>query len=283
MESNTGVVHSSRLSANSLQTKEMTTPRYLALACIVSLTAWIPASPAAGQAPPLPFRIKPDGSVDQRDLLKLTKRPTASDRITDAELEAIKSKHEIEYGPGFTPTEKPEMPPRGDLYASSVLLSDGSEHTLLPKKAVIWVPESLQSHIVEKPVGKLVLWPDFLKKNKKWLMPHEITFEMAKGEVPLSEEQLKMVRQPSAIVVSVMQGHPISLLGPKISAEPSFTGKPADPKAPELVGLTGEKMPTDELVDGGNATNAAEPTPKAPSTRASRFDFSKRFKQRAAK
>lgn len=263
------------------------------------LSGWLTllaVSPVKAQVPGLPFRVKPDGTVDQKELLELTKRPTASDRITDAELAVIKKKHEIDYGPGFRPTEKPEMPPRADLYANSVLLSDGVNHTLLPQKALIWVPESLKGRVVERPVGKLILWPDFLKQHRDWLRAYEIPFETAKGEVPLTEEQVDAVRKSPSIVVSVMEGHPISLLAPSAASAASLAataGEPGPPAPGEGIAATaeaGSSAPGARADTGagtvgtpapGKAPAPAAATPKP--TRASRFDTSNRFKPRQSK
>lgn len=168
-----------------------------------------------GKAPELPFRVAPDGRVNFQDMMKLSQRPAASDRITDEELEAIKDEYAIEYGKGFSPTEVPEMPPRNDLYANSVILSDGVNHTLLPTQCLIHVPEIQADRVVDEPVGKLVLWPDFLKRHRAWLRSQEVTLEMAKGESSLSKERLEIFAMGNAIVVAVLQGNPISMLPPK--------------------------------------------------------------------
>lgn len=168
-----------------------------------------------GEAPPLPFRATRDGKVNFQDLLKLTKRAPGSDRITDEALEAIKQDNKIKYDSRFRATEEPLMPPRNDLYANSVLLSDGVNHTLLPNHSLIFVPDALKDHVVEKPKGELILWPDFLQRHRAWLLPQEVTLDTALGKKPLTPDFLKSIQLSRSIVVGVLRGSPISVLAPK--------------------------------------------------------------------
>lgn len=177
------------------------------------------------QTPKPPIKFGPGGSVDHKELLKLTRRPATSDRITDEELGAIKERHLIDYGPGFRKTERPKMPARGDLYANSVLISDGKNHTLVPKEAVIFVPEHLSGRIVEERVGKLIVWPEFYETNSRWLRAKEVSYETAKGDDPLSEEEMDVIRLGNAIVVSVYNQFPISMKVPERPSEGSLAGE----------------------------------------------------------
>lgn len=237
------------------------------------------AGKAEAQAPDFPFKFNPDGSVDPKELLELTKRPAVRDRITDAELEAIKAEHEIDYGPGFRPTEKPEMPVRGNLYADSALLSDGQNHTLIPKDALIWVPDALRDRVVEKPVGRLILWPEFVRQHS-WVRAEELSLETSEGKTPLTEDQWKKLRQPHFIVVSVHLGNPISLILPDV------------PKEAGLAAVTGE---SDLAADPGGKPDVAEKpsdsapaadpeseTPRTGGLRPDRFDVSNRFRPPSA-
>lgn len=184
------------------------------LALVLLLLSLGPAG-VRGQAPELPFRTAPDGRVNFQDLMKLSKQPATRDRINDVDLEAIKQEHQIEYGRGFKPTDAPKMPPRNDLYANSVILSDGVNHTLLPLQCLMHVPEIQAGRVVEEPVGKLILWPEFLKHHRSWLRSQEITLEVARGDIALSPEKREVLKLGNAIVVAVYRDNPISMLPPK--------------------------------------------------------------------
>lgn len=192
----------------------------------VLLIAVLAALAAAGslkaqqQGPPkgkLPFRAQQNGKVNFQDLLELTKQAPAKDRITDAELQVIKNRHKIKYGPGFKPVKEggQTKPARGDYYKNSTLLTDGTNHTVLPKSALISLPEKYQDRKIEEPLGDLVLFPDFLKKNTRWIRTQEVTLKTALGEEPLSEEKMEALRNSGAVIVGVLRGSPISVLPPK--------------------------------------------------------------------
>lgn len=174
---------------------------------------------ASAQREKLPFRAKQDGTVNYDDLLKLTRQGAARDSITDDELAAIKSKHKIKYNELFKPTGVPVSPPRKDLYASSLILSDGVNHTLLPKRAIVFLPEKYQRRVVEEPVGKLILWPDFQKLNATWIRPLEVTLPAAKGDEPIAEAVRKQFESGFHVIVSVYRKSPISLMPLKEPAE----------------------------------------------------------------
>lgn len=264
---------------------------YIRIIGVCCLVIGLRAPHVEAQVPALPFKIKADGTVDPRELLKLTKQPTATDRITDAELEAVKKQHEIQYGSGFKRTEKPELAPEGNFYANSSLLSDGVNHTVLPKAALMHVPDAFKDRVVDKPVGRLILWPEFYKQNRNWLKTREITFENAKGELPLTEEEWQTVQNLGAIVVSVMGGHPISLLEPVtppatavVAAEPgkgkaepakAVAGKPAVAAAPVAT--------PKNAVAAANSGAEAKKTEEKPTSAPSRFDTSGRFTPRNRK
>lgn len=169
---------------------------------------------AWAQAPDLPRLTKTDTSFSQRDLKKLLRQAPASDRITDEELAKIKKEHKLNYGRGFEPTPTVKVPPRGDLYASSVILTDGADHTLLPNNSLLHVSEKYQHRVVEKPVGKLILWPDFLRRNRTWIITSEVTLAHATGEQPIPKARIEGLRKLNRVVVGVLRTHPISVLEP---------------------------------------------------------------------
>jgi hypothetical protein len=188
---------------------------------IAMLAVFATAGTLKGQQRPaqgkLPFRAKQDGSVDFKDVLELTKQAPSKDRISDAELQEIKDRHKIKYGSEFKPVSDGQQatPARGDYYANSILLTDGANHTVLPNRAVIHLPEKYQERKIEEPKGELILWPDFFKRNRNWIRTEEITLETALGEDPIAEEKLKALEASGVVVVGVLRGSPISVLPPK--------------------------------------------------------------------
>ena len=188
----------------------------LAIIAFIGLAA---LESASAQQKKLPFRAKKDGTVNYDDLLKLTRQGAARDSITDEELAAIKSKHKIKYNEIFKPTRVPLTPPRKDLYATSLILSDGVNHTLLPQRAVVFLPEKYQRRVVEEAVGKLILWPEFQKLNANWIRILEVSLPIAKGDKPIADAVRKQIESGFHVVVSVYRNSPISLMPLKEPAE----------------------------------------------------------------
>lgn len=183
---------------------------FAALAVLTSLGT--SSSVVLGQERKVPFRIKRDGTVNYEDVMKMTRRAPTRDSITDDELAAIKEKHLLKYDDFFQPTAKAEAPPRVDLYESSIILSDGVNHTILPLRSLIFVPQRHQLRIVEAPVGKLILWPDFRKLNASWLRVQEVSLPIAKGDQPLNDSVRKQLELGIQVVVSVYKRSPISVM-----------------------------------------------------------------------
>lgn len=173
------------------------------------------AKPVFSQgSPPPPFKPQKNGGISMKDIIKLTQRPPAKDRITDEELQRIKDSNPIRYTREFKKNLDNNPHPVGDLYADSKIIGIGEFHTVVPETAVLFVPEKLQGHILKSPRGKLVLWPHFLKQNLNWIQPREVSLKTAQGEVPLSESTQKSLVRSTKIVVAVYRGFPISVLSP---------------------------------------------------------------------
>lgn len=94
---------------------------------------------------------------------------------------------------------------------SSTLLAFNGNWTLVPKHAVIHIPESLQSRIVTQPSGKLLSWREFLTLNRGWIHLQNVTLSDARGETAVSPAALKASRATGRVVVAVCEGGPISM------------------------------------------------------------------------
>ncbi|MFT3991612.1 MAG: hypothetical protein QM680_09405 [Luteolibacter sp.] len=103
----------------------------------------------------------------------------------------------------------PPAPP--SLLNESVILTDGTHWTLVPKGAVIHIPKSKQEKISTKPVGSLLGWADFFTKNRGWLTTQEVDFDQARGKTPLDSKQVEFWQTQENIVVAVHQSGPISV------------------------------------------------------------------------
>ena len=100
------------------------------------------------------------------------------------------------------------------LESLSQFVNQGDLSAILPKGSVIHCPDALAIHLVAKPTGTLMAWPDFLVTHRAWITTHEVTPAQIKGDVPLSEAELSSFRQGGKMVVATLRGNPVTVLPP---------------------------------------------------------------------
>jgi hypothetical protein len=98
------------------------------------------------------------------------------------------------------------------LISQSEILNDGKHWTLVPKGAVLHVPQARLTNVGTKPVGVLLPWIDFLTKNPAWISTHETSFEQASGEVPLPRAKTDFWEKQDRVIIAVHQGGPVSVV-----------------------------------------------------------------------
>lgn len=160
------------------------------------------------------------GLLDVNGLPKEIKAPTGK-RISAEELQA--KREEIEKRRKFVVIGNGNIPLRKSIYDGSTILVSNGQHTVLPEGAVIFIPDHLKSRVAEKPVGKFVLWPDFLRANRGWIRTLEVSIDQAKGVEPVNEQRSKVLRSAGVVVVSQYNKQPVSFRG---SFEPSTEENP---------------------------------------------------------
>lgn len=109
---------------------------------------------------------------------------------------------------------------QSSLLTSSILISDGESFTILPLGSVLHLPVSLRPHIITRPTGDVLMWPDFLQKNPALITVKEVPLPMSRGEIKPTAAMLSEMSNESRIVVAVYRGCPITILEPARSDEP---------------------------------------------------------------
>jgi hypothetical protein len=102
-------------------------------------------------------------------------------------------------------------PAEQSIIKESMILHDGTNWTLVPKGAVVFIPSPLKSRADAKPVGNLLSWADFLVKNRSWITTTDISFDQAAGNLPIPAERAAFWSKQDKIVVAVHQSGPISV------------------------------------------------------------------------
>jgi hypothetical protein len=99
-----------------------------------------------------------------------------------------------------------------DLIKSSTLICYRGFLTLVPKRAVLHVPEKLKDRIGPRPGVKIKTWREFYIANRGWIRTIEVTRPQALGHVSLSESALEAISDSSSLVIATFKEGPISVL-----------------------------------------------------------------------
>ena len=109
---------------------------------------------------------------------------------------------------------KPNRPQ--DLLSQSDILCFDGLATLVPKHAIMQIPETCAERLKIQPGAKIVGWADFFAANRGWITTIEISRVQAEGNEPVAEDTRKMMTQCRNLIVATYLGGPISLLPPKV-------------------------------------------------------------------
>ena len=132
--------------------------------------------------------------------------PAFTQRVSDEDLLARQQ------GKRFTSAIQQPAPAKTvDIRETSDFLAFNGLSTLVPKGAVLHVPERLRENIVAAPAGKLCLWREFLVRNPAWLSTLEVTIGEASGAKAIDPERMESAIRSGSIIVAVICGNPISV------------------------------------------------------------------------
>lgn len=161
-----------------------------------------------------------------------TKRSTMSEPVSAEEL-SNRFRHARQNDPirKLVPPGNPGSDPsKGthgrDLIAESTILNHGGLMTLVPKRAVLHLPEALESRVGIRDGAELQPWVKFFEVNRSWLHAEPVTRERALGKTPFSAEETKALRSSGKIIIATYEGGPISVLPTAFAAEPGEGERP---------------------------------------------------------
>jgi hypothetical protein len=119
----------------------------------------------------------------------------------------------------------------GNLLENSEFITFNGKTTLVPKHALIQIPEKYKSRINNhKPGSKIVSWADFYTLNRGWISTVEVTLAQARADKPISPELLDTLSKKGNLVVAVLKNGPISVLPPQVEAEAKTEAGTNEPK-----------------------------------------------------
>ena len=117
-----------------------------------------------------------------------------------------------------------------DLLSQSDILCFGGIATLVPKHAILQVPDTYAERLKITPGVQIVGWMDFFAANRGWITTVEISRVQAEGKEPIAEDNRKLLAKCRNLVMATYQGGPISLLAPNV---PPSASPPASTKSTE--------------------------------------------------
>ncbi|WAC20520.1 hypothetical protein OVA24_03895 [Luteolibacter sp. SL250] len=149
---------------------------------------------------------RPGGGGMGEEVIPKNRPAPASVVATDAQLLAAQKAQK--FG-GLAP--KGQKQETWDLDANSSFIKYDGAVTLVPKGAILFVPDRFKDAVVTGISGKFSLWNEFSTKYRGLVTPFEVTVEQASGAKPIEEERLAAARRSGLILVAVFNGNPISV------------------------------------------------------------------------
>jgi hypothetical protein len=112
-------------------------------------------------------------------------------------------------------------PEAQSIIKQSLILNDGKNWTLIPKGAVLFLPEAMKCRVDVKPSGPLLVWRDFLARNQAWITTNDISFDQATGKKPLQAERVAFWPKQDKVVIATHQNGPITVRVSKETQAPA--------------------------------------------------------------
>lgn len=135
------------------------------------------------------------------------------EQLTRGELMALR-KESQEQRSQLRPDALPEdrsYPTESPIIKNSVFLSDGRHWTFIPKGSILSLPEAYKNKVIEKPKGgKFMKFKEFCRLNRGWVMTNSVSMEQARGGAPINEGVRQAFERSGRIVISVLNGGPIT-------------------------------------------------------------------------
>jgi hypothetical protein len=120
------------------------------------------------------------------------------------------------------------------LLDSSAILCFRGKLTLVPKRAVLHVPEHLENRFGVNGKVEVKSWQDFYAANRGWIRPLEVTRDEAFGFKPLSEAKLEAIKESTTVVVATFKNGPIAVRPYVDPAEEAASSDKSETSTPPL-------------------------------------------------
>ncbi|MFD2255135.1 hypothetical protein ACFSSA_00465 [Luteolibacter algae] len=107
-----------------------------------------------------------------------------------------------------------------DIVSSSDAITFNGVTTLVPKKAIMRIPEFYQDRVNNHtPGARVVGWTEFYTLNRGWITTVEVSRSQAEGKVALPEGLTENLKKNRNLIIATYSTGPISLLPLKETGE----------------------------------------------------------------
>jgi len=152
------------------------------------------------------FSQAPEQSGHGIEFLPQDRKAPVAPAVSAADL---KKRQAAEKFGGFAAEET--LPKGWDLADHSEFIAFDGNVTLLPKGAIIHVPDRFKANVVAKMEGNLMLWNEFVARYPGLVSRMDVSIEEASGTTPLKPERLQAERVKNLIIVGVLNRNPITV------------------------------------------------------------------------
>lgn len=151
-----------------------------------------------------------------------TRDSVTNERLAGLYREASRDDPMRKQAPAKGPDPSVVSRPKSLIDESDMICFNGSV-TLVPKRAVLQIPNNLAARLKYQPGAKFLGWAEFHGLNRGWITTVEVSRTQAEGNSPLSAEAKRQMVKSGNLVIATFQGGPISVLPLKVPVEKAAT------------------------------------------------------------
>lgn len=172
-------------------------------------------------APVATLAQQADGDAPRLEIRDAATHDDLANKMREAQANNPLANYTVDEGPDPTKENRPV-----DILEDSDIISFNGLTTLVPKRAILAMPNSVRNRVGKHVPGhRVVAWKDFLHSNRGWVSTVEVSRSQAEGRQMLPESVTERISRSTSLIVATYQGGPISVLPPaeEESAEASET------------------------------------------------------------
>ena len=158
--------------------------------------------------------------ADEKRVKPAMTEPVSAEELTNRLRHSRQNDPIRKLAPPANPGVDPSKGTHGrDLIAESTVLNHAGVMTLVPKRAVLHLPEALKSRVGIRDGSELLPWAKFLERNRSWIHAEPVSRERALGKMRFSPEETQALRSSGKVSIATYEGGPISVLPAAFPAE----------------------------------------------------------------